>query len=196
MVGAAALALVLGGGDDASAGTDAQAVQAALADAGCTLKAVPAQANASDHSDVSSPDEKPGWNTFPPTSGPHYTESAVWGAYTEPLQQARIVHNLEHGGVYVQYGSDVPEATVAELEEFYAAHEAGTLLAPLPELGDEIALGAWVTVEDGIGESGPRGRGYLARCTAFDEVAFAAFFDAFQFKGPERFAPSQMLPGT
>ena len=183
------------GGGDAAAGNDAQAAQAALEDAGCTLQAVPAQANAGDHSDVRSPGETLEWNTTPPTSGPHYGESAVWGAYTEPLEQARVVHNLEHGGVYVQYGSDVPAATVEELRGFYDEHEAGTLLAPLPELRDRIALGAWVTEEDGIGESSDRGRGYLALCTSFDEDAFAAFFDAFQFKGPERFSPSSMLPG-
>ena len=31
--------------------------------------------------------------------------------------------------------------------------------------------------------------------TAFDEDAFVAFFDAYQFKGPERFPPDTLLPG-
>ena len=43
----------------------------------------------------------------------------IWGAYEEPLQLARIVHNLEHGGIYIFYGDDVPDAVVAELREFY-----------------------------------------------------------------------------
>ncbi len=120
--------------------------------------------NASDHSDVATPDAKPKWNTFPPTNGPHYGETALFGAYDEPLQQARVVHNLEHGGVYIQYGKDVPAATVAELKGFYDDHKNGTLLAPLPELGETIALGAWVAPDNSVPGRTDRGEGYLAKC--------------------------------
>jgi len=128
------------------------------------------------------------WNTDPPTSGPHSSQTAIYGAYTEPLDQARVVHNLEHGAVFIQYGEDVPEETVAELRSFYDDHQAGTLLAPLPRLGSDIALGAWTF-------TGGEGTAYLATCTAFDGEAFSAFFDAFQFHGPERFPADSMLPG-
>jgi hypothetical protein len=33
------------------------------------------------------------------------------------------------------------------------------------------------------------------KCTKFDDNAFSAFFDEFQFKGPERFPPDTLLPG-
>jgi hypothetical protein len=105
------------------------------------------------------------------------------------------VHNLEHGGAYIQYGDDVPEETVAQLRDFYDEHRNGTLLAPLPSLGDEIALGVWVTPER-AGEGSDRGVGYLAKCTEFDEEAFSTFFDEFQFKGPERFSPNLLSPGS
>lgn len=196
--GLVALALVLGwlllgsgGGADKQKSADAKA---ALEQAGCTLTVVKALKNASDHSDVATPDAKPKWNTFPPTNGPHYGEAAIFGAYEVPLQQARVVHNLEHGGVYIQYGKDVPAATVAELKGFYDDHLNGTLLAPLPQLGKTIAIGAWVA-PDNAG-SRDRGEGYLAKCTAYDEKAFSAFFDAYQFKGPERFPASAMAPGS
>ena len=39
------------------------------------------------------------------------------------------------------------------------------------------------------------GTAHLAKCTSFDEDAFAAFFDAFQFQGPERFPADTLLPG-
>lgn len=187
--------LLLGGG----AGVDsakAETAKTALEQAGCTLTVVKALRNASDHSDVPTPDTKPKWNTFPPTNGPHYGETALFGAYDEPLQQARVVHNLEHGGVYIQYGKDVPEATVAQLEGFYDDHQNGTLLAPLPELGATIALGAWVAPDNSGAGRADRGEGYLAKCTTFDEAAYAAFFDAYQFKGPERFPASAMAPGS
>ena len=134
----------------------------------------------------------PEWNTNPPTSGPHYAVPAVWGTYEQPVNQAQLVHNLEHGGIAVQYGKDVPAATVQELKTFVQSHSRGTVLAPDPALGKKIALGAWVTKS--ASQPGD-GTGYLATCRSFDESAFSAFFDAYQFKGPERFPADSLLPG-
>jgi Protein of unknown function (DUF3105) len=186
-VGAAAVALVgFGGG-----GPSPEEVRADLVAAGCTLQAVDAQPG--QHS--LGPDDTADWNTDPPISGPHFgfdqnnnLGTVIWGAYDEPLQLARVVHNLEHGGVYIFYGDDVPEATVEQLRAFYDDHESGTLLAPYPELGDQIALGAWVS-------EGEEPKGYLAKCPTFDEKAFSSFFSGFQFKGPERFPAGSLLPG-
>ena len=168
----------------------------ALEAAGCTLKLADAPENSSDHSDVASPDMVvKAWNTNPPTAGPHFAVPALFGAYDEPLQQARVVHNLEHGGVYIQYGSGVPAETVEQLRGFYDDNLNGTLLAPLPRLGKTIALGAWVTPEE-TGEGAGRGTGVLAKCTSFDRDAFEAYFDAYQYKGPERFPPDALAPGS
>ena len=99
-----------------------------------------------DHSVVPTPDASPKWNTSPPTSGPHYGETAVSGAYTEPLNQAQVVHNLEHGGVYIQYGKDVPAGDGRRAAgRSTTATGTATLLAPLPSLGTKIALGVWTT---------------------------------------------------
>ena len=59
------------------------------------------------------------WNTDPPTSGPHYGIAAIFGIYDEELELARVVHNLEHGGIFILYGKDVPDSTVEELRAFY-----------------------------------------------------------------------------
>ena len=72
----------------------------------------------------------------------------IFGIYSEQLEKARVVHNLEHGGIFIQYGTDVPESTVAEFESFYNGHRPGTIMAPLPSLGDKIALGAWVVRDE------------------------------------------------
>jgi hypothetical protein len=181
------LAVTLGGGGGTDK-PDVGSAKAALTSAGCTFTSTKALASA-DHS-VADPAGTSGkWNTNPPTSGPHNAQPALWGAYTSPLNQAQVVHNLEHGGIFIQYGSDVPDATVAELTAFWDDHQPGTLLAPLPRLGDKIALGAWTQIEDD-------GQGVLAKCTSFDKGAYTAFFDEFQFKGPERFNPSDLMPGT
>ena len=129
---AAAVFLVGFGGNDASP----EKVRADLEAAGCTLQAVKAQRG--QHS--LGPDETADWNTDPPTSGPHFgfddagnLGTVIWGAYEEPLQLARVVHNLEHGGIYIFYGDDVPDAVVAVLRAFYDDHEQGTLAGSLAE---------------------------------------------------------------
>jgi len=173
----------LGGEGDAIA---ADEVRTALEAADCRLRE--SEALPGNQHTVAPDGTSEAWTTDPPTSGPHSPETAIYGAYTEPLEQARLVHNLEHGAVFIQYGEDVPDAVVEELRSFYDGHVAGTLLAPYPTLADEIALGAWTV-------AGGDATAYLATCTSFDEAAFEAFFDEFQFKGPERFSPDSMLPG-
>jgi hypothetical protein len=180
---AAALAFTMGGEETGDA-------RAALEAAGCTLTT--ADALPGNHS-IATPDgTSDEWNTDPPTSGPHYQVPAVWGIYDEPVNQAQLVHNLEHGGVAIQYGNDVPAATVAQLKTFAQENSRGTVLAPYPSLGDQITLGAWVTPDASRPDDGT---GYLAKCSSFDQAAFAAFLDAYQFRGPERFPPDTLLPG-
>ncbi|MGH3072403.1 MAG: DUF3105 domain-containing protein [Gaiellaceae bacterium] len=188
--GIVALAVVLGvvflaGGDDEDLAATMQA-------AGCTLQAVPAQPG--DHSAELDATSDPKWNTSPPTSGPHNPATAVYGEYDTPLKLAQIVHNLEHGAVYILYGRDVPESTVAQLRAFYTEDTTAMLVAPLPSLGDEIALGAW-TVPDDFEPGERTGTAYLAKCKTFDEGAFAAFRDELRFRGPERFPADQLQPG-
>jgi hypothetical protein len=178
---------LLGGGGGAS--SDAPRL---LQAAGCTLQVVKA-AEPRDHSVPTAEGTSKQWNTSPPTSGPHFQVPAIWGAYSEPLLPAQVVHNLEHGGIFVEYGKDVPQATIDQLKGFYNTHQNGTLLAPLPSLGSKIALGVWTTSSASSQDSGT---GRLAKCSTFDEKAYAAYFDAYQFHGPERFPASGLLPGT
>jgi hypothetical protein len=186
VVAGVALALANGGDDEPG---DARA---ALEAAGCTLSATDALRGV--HS-ITTPDgTSDEWTTDPPTSGPHYEVPAIWGTYDAPVNQAQLVHNLEHGGVAIQYGDDVPPATVEQLESFAQENPRGTVLAPLPSLGNQIALGAWVVPNPQ--DTSDLGTAYLAKCTAFDEDAFQAFLDAYQFQGPERFPPDSLLPGS
>jgi hypothetical protein len=184
---AAALGFMGGGGGT----TDVPALRTTLQNAGCTLevRATYAAYPANSHSVTNPNGTSKLWTTDPPTSGPHYAVPAVFGIYEEPLQLARVVHNLEHGGVYILYGKDVPDSTVEQLRAFYENHKTGTIMAPLPRLGDKVALGAWVA------DGSKNNNGFLAKCTAFDENAYATFFRTLQFRGPEHFDPSQLQPG-
>jgi hypothetical protein len=186
--GLAALAVVLAivflfGGDDGGE-------RAALEKAGCTLEIKPGLAG--DHNVAIGATTKK-WNTNPPTSGPHNPLPAVWGSYEDPVPLAQSVHNLEHGGIVIHYGPDVPEADVTAIRTFYNDDPNGMLVAPLPSLGDKIALSAWTAPDEtNLDET----EGFLAECPRFDEDAFSAFRDEHRFEGPERFPPESLTPGS
>ena len=185
--------------DRGSSGDAAKSPAAALEEAGCTLRSFEGQGQ--QHTDNLNAKIK--YNSFPPTSGRHYFQPAPWGFYDEPLSQVQVVHNLEHGGVAIQYGNRVPAATRGQLEEFYREDPRGLVVAPLPRLEDRIAMTAW-TVSDPGDEEGLIGTGRLATCKHFDEDAMQAFLDAYRFKGPESclrrgqlqcFRPEDLEPG-
>ena len=129
------------------------------------------------------------YSSFPPTSGPHYPPGplapAVWNVYDTPVDQLALVHNLEHGGVVVQYGPDVPPQTVQQIVAWYTESPEGLVVAPLPDSMPEAAappadwqskifLTAWT---------------HVAACSAFSEDAFTNFRD--DYRGPDGDAPEE-----
>ena len=174
--------LGFGGGGTSSA-------QGALTSAGCTFKNYPGVSR----QHITNPNARPkSWNSFPPTSGPHYFTPAVYGFYSQPLQLARVLHNLEHGGVYMLYGSKTPPDTVSKLRQIYDKDPRGLVVAPLPELGKVIAIGAWTSLNPGSNEIGT---GHLAKCTDVNENAILAFIKAYRGRGPEGVPLSALQPG-
>jgi hypothetical protein len=151
----------------------ARSLSATLAAAGCTFRTAPSQGRAH----VLRLPRGFRYNTFPPTSGPHAPRPALWGAYDRPVPELELVHNLEHGGIVVQYGARVPRDAVTALLRWHRRDPDALVVAPLPALGDEIALTAWT---------------HVARCRRFDRIAFSAFRDAYRFDGPERFPRSAL----
>jgi hypothetical protein len=154
---------------------NAASAKNAMLGAGCTFHHYPQQPR--NHVGLT---YKYHWNSFPPTSGPHYYQPVLWGIYTEPVRQIQQIHNLEHGGIVIQYGSKVPPATVAKLGDFYQGDANAMLMAPLPKLGNKIAVEAWT---------------YLSTCTQYNQKAFTEFRDGLRYHGPEHFPKSLLQPG-
>lgn len=175
-LGAVLAVLSFAGGDSSGSSADG-GVRSALERGGCTFETVKDLGRRH----VESLDATVDYNSTPPTSGPHYFRWAVWGIYTEPVDERLAVHNLEHGGIAIQYGPQVPRETVQQIASFYNEDPVGMLVGPHPELGNQVALTAWTRI---------------AKCPGFDQPAFAAFRDAFRFKGPEEVPAETMQPGT
>jgi hypothetical protein len=180
----AAIALTTGGG---GSGTSAAGVAKAMAAADCTLKT----ATATSRQHVTSLDAKIKYNTDPPSNGSHYYQPAVWDFYTAATANpVQVVHNEEHGGVILWWGSKVPSSTVGELESFYKDSPNGILGTQYAKLGSKVAITAWTAPSGGLGE------GHAAVCPTFNEKAFKAFRDAYRGKGPERYPLDTETPGA
>jgi len=162
--------LVAGGGDGKkSSGPEAVS-------AGCVAQSYPSMGR--NHVLEVKPDFE--YNSFPATSGPHSAQPAIWNLYTSPVPELDLVHNLEHGGVAVQFGKDVHPDDIRAVVAWYLLSPDGMVAAPLPELEDTIALTAWR---------------HLLTCTGFDEQAITAFRDTYRFNGPEKLPPDTMQRG-
>jgi hypothetical protein len=132
------------------------------------------------------------YNSFPPTSGPHYPIPAIWNIYDQPVPEIRLVHNLEHGGIVVQYGSKVPKTAVDQIAGWYAQSPNAVIVAPLGPL-DQIPAKAPADADSKIYLTAWT---HVAACTSFDQGAFDRFRDDYRGKGPERFPVDSLQPGT
>ena len=88
------------------------------------------------------------YNSDPPTSGPHMPYIAPWGIHTEPIVRELQVHNLEDGGVMVQYHCATPcPDLVGRLTEIVRRYDTQVILAPYPGMRTRIALTAWTRLD-------------------------------------------------
>jgi hypothetical protein len=88
----------------------------------------------------------PPYSSDPPTSGPHLQWIAPWGIHAVPIQRELQVHNLEDGGVVVQYNCDCPELQ-AKLRAIVERYKDRVVLAPYPTMKSRIALTAWTRID-------------------------------------------------
>lgn len=114
-----------------------------LTDAGCTFGTY----EVGDPTHVGT-DEELDSPSFPPTSGAHYDDWAPFGLYDEPVADGYVVHNLEHGGVVLWVGEEVPDGLVDEVDGLLDDEEKW-LVAPRPDIAGLFSA-AW-----GVGLSCP-----------------------------------------
>ncbi len=192
---AVVLIFALGAG---GSGTDTKQLSADMVAANCKFRTVTAFVPKGQGTHVNSLTKKLPWNTSPPSNGQHYPEWAVWGFYNDPVNPRMVVHNEEHGGVILWWGSQVPQSTVAKLLSFYSEQPVGTFGTPYPSLGSKIAITAWTGDTSHYQQNGYYGQGHIAICpgyTAKTKAAFEAFRKVFRGRGPEGIPLSADKPG-
>jgi hypothetical protein len=166
--------------------------------AGCSFRTVKGYVPPGQGTHVASLTKKLPWNTDPPSNGQHYPLWAVWGFWTEPQNPRQVVHNEEHGGVVLWWGSKVPQSTVDSLQAFYNEEPVGVFGTPYPSLGSKIAITAWTGDPSRYQRNNYYGEGHIGICPRYDaavQKAFTTFRKAFRGHGPEGIDLSQDKPG-
>lgn len=168
MVWSLVLVVVLGGvafGVQRSVSKRREVAQAAT-EAGCT----PVREIESLGTQHVQPDQAPDkYNSTPATSGPH-GPLASWGSLSETLPPYQYVHNLEHGGVVIQY-KDLSDDEIDELDTLVGSYREGVVAMPNEEIDSALAMGAWTR---------------LQTCERYATAAVRAFISARCGKGPEK----------
>jgi hypothetical protein len=85
----------------------------------------------------------PPYNSNPPTSGWHYTATAQAGFYDRVLPDELIVHNLEHGEVWITYRDNKDADVVASLAALAQEFPDGLIITHRPRNDSRIAVAAW-----------------------------------------------------
>jgi len=84
--------------------------------------------------------------------------------HTRPIPRELQVHNLEDGGVVVQYNCECPDLA-AKLRGVVEKYDKQVILAPYPGMPSTIALTAWTRIET---------------LSAFDEKRIRRFIEAYR----------------
>jgi len=84
------------------------------------------------------------YNSNPPSSGPHWPSPAHTGIYSEPIADEQVIHNLEHGDIWIAYHPRIGEQAQVFAEEF---DEVGVIVTPRETNDTDIALVAWGRVD-------------------------------------------------
>jgi len=104
------------------------------------------------------------YNSIPPTSGNHVGGKANWGVSDSPIPDELQLHNLEDGGVGIQYNCSPERNTtdtatqsaevdgecrllIERLTEVAKNYPDIVFMAPYPQLDATIAMTAWTRID-------------------------------------------------
>lgn len=94
----------------------------------------------------------PEYTSNPPTSGPHYGQTARSGFRDKEISDQYIIHNLEHGDIWIAYNPRIDDGIKNELRQFGATK---VIITPRTANETDIALAAWgrldaFNIENGV----------------------------------------------
>ena len=112
-----------------------------------------------------------GYNSNPPTSCVHWASPARNGVHDEVLSDERLIHNLEHGHVWLTYKPDIDGQIKEELKKIVENDDWKVVMAPRDKNDTKIALVAW---------------GRVLRLDTPDYDKVRDFIKTYRNRGPEK----------
>jgi len=112
----------------------------------------------------------PAYNSNPPSSGWHYAGTAPWGFHNGELPDELLIHNLEHGGIWITYKDDQEAPVVDPLVALAREFPRKLVITHRPKNDTPIAVVAW---------------GRVMKLDRYDREAIVDFYNRFKNKGPE-----------
>src|SRR5213594_1570909 len=114
----------------------------------------------------------PDYNSNPPTSGWHFPQPADWGYYNGELPDELVVHNLEHGGIWISFKSADDTEVINKLVALARRYRSKVIITQRPKNDSRIAVAAWT---------------HLMKLDHYDATAIVDFINRFKNRGPEFF---------
>jgi len=84
-----------------------------------------------------------GYNSNPPSSGPHWASPAEKGIYEQPIPDETALHNLEHGHIWIAYDPSIGDEVKSKLSEIVESDGWKIIMSPREGNDAKIALVGW-----------------------------------------------------
>ncbi|MBI4033432.1 DUF3105 domain-containing protein [Candidatus Saccharibacteria bacterium] len=117
------------------------------------------------------------YNSNPPTSGSHYASPISAGFYEDEVPDGNLVHNLEHGYVWVSYRPDLPADQIQKLKGLLSSPFSNAEFTPTKAVvtkreanSSPISLASWR---------------YTLDLSSYDEAKIIDFYKQHIGKAPE-----------
>ena len=111
------------------------------------------------------------YNSNPPTSGPHWTDTAGPGIKDEFTPDELLLHSMEHGAVVVWYKEGLDQNEINKIKEAYDSASGKKIMVLRKDLDVPVALTSW---------------GYLLKLQTVDEATIKEFIETNNDRGPEQ----------
>ena len=125
---------------------------------------------------VPRPEAVTNYNSNPPTSGNHWSDASApiaRGAHDTEFPDEALVHNLEHGEIWISYRPGIDESVKEELKSI-VEDSYKTVLTPRSKNDTDIAVAAWGRLDKFNLEGKP-----------LDRQRIEDFIKRYRNKGPE-----------
>jgi len=117
-------------------------------------------------------EEHDAYNSNPPTSGWHTGESVPWGFYGQEYPDEQLIHNLEHGGIWITY-KDIDDHSLEQIKAFAEEHSGSVVVTPRPQNDSQIVVASW---------------GRLLKMDTLDMPLIEEFYKQYKNNSPEKLA--------